>query len=57
MNNLPNDIEIAGFTLGYCDDGSAFLQKDGNGVSVRIDHLAEAFTKLYDEMNEQPHQP
>ncbi|PHM55124.1 hypothetical protein [Xenorhabdus sp. KK7.4] len=53
MNNAPNDIEIAGFKLGYCDDGSAFLQKDGNGVSVRIDHLAEAFTKLYDEANSQ----
>lgn len=49
---VPDELWIAGFTIGYCDDGSAYLQADNRpgeeGVSVRIDHLSEALSALYE---------
>lgn len=53
---IPDAVEhypltIAGFTIGYCDDGSAYLEADNRpgeeGVSVRIDHLSKALSDLY----------
>jgi hypothetical protein len=46
------DLHIAGFTIGYCDDGSAFLQADNrpgeDGVSVRIDYLSSVLSTVYE---------
>lgn len=45
------ELHIAGFTISYCDDGSAYLAADNrpgeDGVSVRIDHLSAALSSLY----------
>lgn len=55
---VPDDLWIAGFTLGFCDDGSAFLQADNRpgeeGVSVRIDHLSKALSDLYVAASQKP---
>lgn len=48
-NSLP-EIQIAGFTLSYCDDRSAYLEADnraGFGVSIPIDELSAALSKLH----------
>lgn len=48
---MPEEINIAGFTIGYCDDRSAYLQADNRpgeeGVSVRIDYLSKVLSDLY----------
>lgn len=48
---LPQELHIAGFTIGYCDDGSAYLEADNRpgeeGVSVRMDHLSAVLSALY----------
>lgn len=52
------DLHIAGFTIGFCDDGSAFLQADNrpgeDGVSVRIDHLSALLSDLYVVASQKP---
>lgn len=48
---LPQELHIAGFTIGYCDDGSAYLEADNRpgeeGVSVPVDHLSVVLSTLY----------
>lgn len=48
---MPQELHIGGFTIGYCDDGSAYLEADNrpgeDGVSVRIDNLSAVLSGLY----------